>query len=61
MTSMKPVSISKFKCPDCKQHFDIGQAQIDNLSVVQCRHCQAVLRLQGKNKCIIEAPASTLV
>jgi hypothetical protein len=61
MTSMKPISIIKFKCPDCKQYFNIGQAQLDNLSVVQCHHCQAVLRLQGKNKCIIEASASTLV
>ena len=61
MISKKPVSTIRFKCPDCKQYFNIGQAQLDNLSVVQCRHCQAVLRLQGKNKCIIEAPASTLV
>ena len=60
MTSKKSASIIQFKCPECKQLFDIGQPQVNNLAVVQCRHCQAVLRLKGKDKCIVEAPSATL-
>tara|TARA_Y100000590_G_scaffold172238_1_gene197008 strand:- start:3801 stop:4154 length:354 start_codon:yes stop_codon:yes gene_type:complete len=60
MNSKKSTLIIQFKCPECKQLFGVGQPQIANLAVVQCRHCQAVLRLKGKDKCIVEASSSTL-